>query len=576
MNTPLRPFLAFLGFAAASASPSMAAAYTWTPTSAGTLDWNDVSSNWTSGFPNAIADTATFSATLTGAQTINLNQAITVGTLNLGGTSASNAYTIAAGTAGALTLQVSSGSATVNATTTGNVISANLTLGSNTTFTPSGGVVLEISGVIDGTRNLTRSGGGGTGNLYLSNSANTYTGSTTVGTGMLSVASLANGGVASSVGQSGNAASNLVISSGGNFIYGGASVASTDRLFTSSGATATIQNTGGGLNFTNTGAIAYGSADSVRALTFGGTGTSSLAPTIGDNGTAAVSVTKNGAGTWTLSGANSYTGATTISAGTLRAGVATNAFGANSAVTLANVSTAVLSLDGFSNRIGSLAGGGASGGNVSLGSATLTAGGDNTSTTYAGVISGTGGFTKTGTGTQTFSRASSYTGATRIDAGTLLLDATGSLAGASALIIANSAVFDVSAKSGYSLGTGGTTIGVGSSTAGFFNAGSAAMTFGNALTLNFSSPTLAASYNLFDFGSQSGNLASIALTGSITGSLLLTGADIWTGNAGGYDFSFSEVSGILSVTSASIPEPSGYALLLAGLTFAGASLRRRR
>lgn len=576
MNIPLRSFLPLLGFAALSASPSLAAGFTWIPTAAGTFNWNDASGNWTSGFPNAVSDTATFSGTLAGAQTINLNQAITVGSLSLGGTSASNAYTIAAGSAGSLTLQVSSGSATVNATTTGNVISANLTLGSNATFTPSGGVVLEISGVISGTRNLARSGGGGTGNLYLSNSANTYTGSTTVGTGILSVASLANGGVASSVGQSGNAASNLVISSGGNFIYSGASVASTDRLFTSSGATATIQNTGGGLNFTNTGAIAYGSADSVRALTFGGTGTSSLAPAIGDNGTAAVSVTKNGAGTWTLSGANSYTGATTVSAGTLRAGVATNAFGANSAVTLANVSTAVLSLDGFNNRIGSLAGGGASGGNVSLGSATLTTGGNNASTAYAGVISGTGGLTKIGTGIQTLSRASSYTGATRIDAGTLLLDATGSLAGASALIISDGAVFDVSAKSAYALGSGGTTIGIGSATAGFFNAGSAAMTFGNALTLNFSGPTLAASYGLFDFGSQSGNFGSIALTGSITGSLLLTDADTWTGSAGSYDFSFSEVSGVLSVTASAIPEPSAYALLLAGLVLGGTAWRRRR
>ncbi|HEY9250272.1 MAG TPA: PEP-CTERM sorting domain-containing protein, partial [Rariglobus sp.] len=92
----------------------------------------------------------------------------------------------------------------------------------------------------------------------------------------------------------------------------------------------------------------------------------------------------------------------------------------------------------------------------------------------------------------------------------------------------------------------------------------------------FSSPTLAASYDLFDFGSQSGNLGSIILTGSITGSLLLTSADTWTGSAGDYDFNFSEVSGILSVTSSNIPEPSSYALLLAGLTFAGTVLRRRR
>ena len=84
-------------------------------------------------------------------------------------------------------------------------------------------------------------------------------------------------------------------------------------------------------------------------------------------------LTKAGTGIFTLSGANTYTGATAINAGTLRvAGGA--AIADTSAVTLANVAGAILDLNGTNETIGSLAGGGAAGGNVTLGSGTLTAG----------------------------------------------------------------------------------------------------------------------------------------------------------------------------------------------------------
>jgi outer membrane autotransporter protein len=75
--------------------------------------------------------------------------------------------------------------------------------------------------------------------------------------------------------------------------------------------------------------------------------------------------------------------------------------------------------------IGSLAGGGTTGGNVTLGTGALTTG-DGSSTIYAGTISGTGSLVKTGTGTFTLSGANTYTGTTTIDAGSLSV--TGSLA----------------------------------------------------------------------------------------------------------------------------------------------------
>ncbi|WP_283809989.1 autotransporter outer membrane beta-barrel domain-containing protein [Bradyrhizobium forestalis] len=126
-------------------------------------------------------------------------------------------------------------------------------------------------------------------------------------------------------------------------------------------------------------------------------------------------LTKSGAGTLTLSGTSTYGGTTTVNAGTLRAGAA-NAFSSASAVTVN--AGATLGLNNFGQSIGSLAGAG----NVTLGTAALTTGGDNTSTTFSGAISGTGGLTKTGSGTFTPTGTSTYTAATTINGGTLEVD----------------------------------------------------------------------------------------------------------------------------------------------------------
>ena len=65
------------------------------------------------------------------------------------------------------------------------------------------------------------------------------------------------------------------------------------------------------------------------------------------------------------------------------------------------------------------------GGVIALGSGTLTAG-DASNTTLASVISGTGGFIKQGSGILTLTGASTYTGGTAVNAGTLVVN--GSLA----------------------------------------------------------------------------------------------------------------------------------------------------
>jgi fibronectin-binding autotransporter adhesin len=73
--------------------------------------------------------------------------------------------------------------------------------------------------------------------------------------------------------------------------------------------------------------------------------------------------------------------------------------------------------------------------------------------TLGGVLSGSGGLTKSGAGTLTLNGASTYTGATVINSGTLALGATGSIDNTSGVSLGTSGTLDVSAK-----GPGGYTV----------------------------------------------------------------------------------------------------------------------
>ena len=228
-------------------------------------------------------------------------------------------------------------------------------------------------------------------------------------------------------------ASDLVVNGGTIEMSGNAPNYWVGRGFTIGAAGATLA-VDSGITW-NVGSAYYTAYDLAltnnTSLTLAGAGTGVMdMPVIGTG-----SVTMNGTGTWTLTpqpgtssgvGTNTYTGATTVNAGTLQAGNVA-AFASSSAVTLSNVAGATLALNGYNSTISSLAGGGTTGGNVTLGSGTLTTGGDNTSTAFGGVISGSGGLVKVGLGTMTFSNANTYTGNTMVSGGLLNLITPGAL-----------------------------------------------------------------------------------------------------------------------------------------------------
>jgi autotransporter-associated beta strand protein len=81
---------------------------------------------------------------------------------------------------------------------------------------------------------------------------------------------------------------------------------------------------------------------------------------------------------------------------------------------------------------------------VTLGSSTLTFG-DATNQTFAGVIGGTGGLVKQGTGVQTLTGANTFSGGVNLAAGGLVLGNAGAL-GSGALTVSGNGSLDATQR----------------------------------------------------------------------------------------------------------------------------------
>ena len=325
-------------------------------------------------------------------------------------------------------------------------------------------IVAFDPGAAQGTLGLVKIGG----NTLTITGSTTFTGRTTVAGGTLQIGAGATTGAISSQVIELADGSAVAFNRSDDVAYGGAigglgglvkQAAGTLVLSGSNGFSGTTRTVSGTLALANVAALArstldLGSADA-GAVRFDVAGASTYvigglqgarrldfgmnSITVGGNDDDTVfsgdlrgsgGLVKTGAGTLALSGSTSFTGTTRIVGGTLS--LASAAALAGSTLNLDYADAGTLGLDA-GPTITYLLGGLAGGRSIDARDGTLSVGGNGESTTYAGVISGSGGFVKSGSGTLVLTADQLYSGRTTVQEGVLQVGTggpTGSLASA--------------------------------------------------------------------------------------------------------------------------------------------------
>jgi autotransporter-associated beta strand protein len=340
-----------------------------------------------------------------------------------------------------------------------------------------------------------------------------------------------------------------------------------------------------------------------------------------------MTLTKSGPGTQVLSGSNSYSGATTVSTGMLQFGKAASLYGGTTAnwtatnirtgsgatlafsvggtdeFTTGNVTTLLTNLANSTSvtngmNAGSILGfdtTNAAGGTFTISDAIANSG---------GISGGARGLRKLGTGSLVLSGSNTYTGATTVEQGSLLVN--GQLS-TSAVTVRSGGLFggsgtlgnvDVLAGGTFSPGNSpglislsqlalaGTTLmeidGLTRGTQYDAVDVSGLITYGGSMVIDFGSSITSAfadntTFNLFAFGSYSGQFSGIttANDGSWYGGLTFVNSgdnNKWTAEIGSQTLEFTHSTGALAI----VPEPGALALAGIGIAAAWASCSRRR
>ncbi|GAT35447.1 PEP-CTERM protein-sorting domain-containing protein [Terrimicrobium sacchariphilum] len=535
----------------------------------GSGTWNTSSLLWSNGLSdaawvNTTSNIAVFGNNNGAAGTVTLGEAITAGGITFN-TPGSGAYTISGST---------------------------LTLGSTATVTTNASAA--INSVIAGSAGLTKAGAG---TLTLSGT-NTYTGGTVISGGLLVANINANLGDSSS-----GANRNLTMLNGAAFQWTGTS-SGFNRNWILGAGTTTIQVAGTSALLSN-GTISFtGSGPRTLVLSTTSSSISTLGGAITDGAGGMTSVTKNGSGIWTLtSTGNTYSGETIVNAGTLSAG-ATNAISVNSTV---RVNTgATLRFDAGTQTIANLQDGSGGGGTLAMniaGTTALTV----QSGSFSGVLKDQSAGTKILALSKTTSdtliltgSANTYSGGTTVSGGTLLINnASGNALGTGAVIVnagalGGSGFTAANITVGNGSGIQDATITPGGGGTGTFTTSGSISLLSDAVfafELNGASGSVAADKIVANgVAIDSGATFSFTLLGGLSGlqvndefkiidntgagniagqfSNLVAGGTYNAG--GGLTFSVSGSGGVygndLVLTVATVPEPSTWGLLAAGMT----------
>lgn len=286
-------------------------------------------------------------------------------------------------------------------------------------------------------------------------------------------------------------------------------------------------------------AVENGSATAVTlTVALPASGTSTYAGTLRNGGTGSLALTLNGGtgSALTLAGANTHTGNTTVSGGSL---ILAHQHALQNS-TLTTGGTGIVfdsSVSGHAFTFGGLSG------SADLvledntsNAVALTIGNNGTAQTYSGILSGSGGLTKVGTGTQTFSAAQTYTGATTVNGGTLRIlfgsapPASNIIDSSSALILGGGIFLQQQSTSGpHSQTLNGVTVRAGSSVVNQIRVGGGTML----LTLGAVARETGGTVN---FSANGGGTSGIAATGTNTASGIIGGYATYITTNGGANF----------------------------------------
>ena len=544
----------------------------------GSGTWNTSSLLWSNGvsdaaWTNSTSNIAVFGNNNGAAGTVTLGEVITAGgiTFNSPG---SGTYTISGST---------------------------LMLGGSSTITANASAA--ISSIIAGSVGLTKAGAG---TLTLSGT-NTYAGGTVISGGTLVAGTNANLGDSTS-----GANRNLTMLDGAAFQWTGTS-SGFNRNWILGAGTTTIQVSGTSALLSN-GTVSFtGSGARTLVLSSTSTSTSTLGGAVTDGTGGATAITKSGSGIWSLtSTGNTYSGDTVVNGGTLISG-ATNAISVNSTVRVN--SGATLRFDAGTQTIANLQDGGSGGGTLSMnitGTTALTVQAGSFSGVLKDQSAGTKIFalSKTTAGTLVLTgTTNTYSGGTTVSGGTLLVNnASGNGLGTGAVAVnagtlGGTGFTSANITVGNASGTQDAMIAPGSGSTGTFSTTGSLSLLSDAVfvfELNGASGSVAAdkivangvtidSGAVFSFtllGGASGlqvndqfRIIDNTGVGNISGQFgnLVAGGIYNAG--GGLTFTVSGSGGVygndLVLTVATVPEPSTWGLLAAGMTVM-VVLRHRR